>query len=82
MLSGQPWASVWQYLESLGPGTYHLIGHAAETAPELEALCSADHPARRWAAQVRTSDLTFFTSTSTRVRLKELGFELIGVADL
>ena len=82
MLSGQPWPSVWQYLESLGEGTYHLIGHAAEPAPELDALCSVDHPARRWAAEVRTSDATFFTSSATRIRLKELGFELIGVADL
>jgi len=82
MLSGQPWPSVWQYLESLGPGTYHLIGHAAEAAPELDALCSIDHPARRWAAEVRTSDLSFFTSPATRIRLKELGFELISVAEL
>ena len=82
MLSDQPWSSVWQHLESLGPGTYHLIGHAAEPAPELDALCSVDHPSRRWAAEVRTSDLTFFTSTPTRVRMKELGFELIGVAEL
>jgi hypothetical protein len=82
MLSGQPWPSVWQYLEGLGPGTYHLIGHAAEAAPELDAMCSAEHPARRWAAEVRTSDLSFFTSSATRIRLKELGFELIGVEEL
>jgi predicted glycoside hydrolase/deacetylase ChbG (UPF0249 family) len=82
MLSGQPWPSVWQYLETLGPGTYHLIGHAAEPSPELDALCSADHPARRWASEVRTSDLAFFTSAATRIRLKELDFELITVADL
>ncbi len=82
MLSGEPWPALWQHLESLGPGTYHLIGHAGELAPELEALCSVDHPSRRWAAEVRTSDLAFFTSTATRIRLKELGFELISVAEL
>ena len=82
MLSGQPWPALWQYLETLGPGTYHLIGHAGEQAAELEAMCSADHPSRRWAAEVRTSDLSFFTSTATRIRLKELGFELISVAEL
>jgi len=73
---------VWERLGALGPGTYHLIGHAAEASPELEALCSPDHPARIWAAPVRVADLAFFTSGGTRQRLHDLGFELITVADL
>ena len=81
-ISGESWASVWSRLEALGPGTYHLIGHAAEPSPELEALCSADHPARIWAAPIRVSDLAFFTAGGTRQRLHDLGFELITVADL
>jgi hypothetical protein len=81
-LSGQPWPSLWQRLAALGPGTYHLIGHAAEPSPELSALCSPDHPARFWTAPARTTDSVFFTSASTCRRLAELGFELIGVRDL
>lgn len=81
-LSGLPWPEVWRRLSALGEGAYHLIGHAAEPSPELGAVCSPNHPARLWAAPVRTADLAFFTSGSTRQRLAELGFELIEVADL
>jgi hypothetical protein len=81
-ISGESWASVWSRLEALGPGTYHLIGHAAEPSPELEAMCSADHPARIWAAPIRVMDLAFFTAGGTRQRLHDLGFDLITVADL
>jgi len=81
-ISGKNWDFVWERIEALGPGTYHLIGHAAEPAAELEALCSADHPSRIWAAPVRVTDLAFFTSASTRTRLQALGFDLITVADL
>lgn len=81
-ISGESLRGVWEKLEALGPGTHHLIGHAAEPSPELEALCSPDHPARPWAAPVRVQDLAFFTSGSTRTRLEALGFELIRVADL
>ncbi|HXK17106.1 MAG TPA: ChbG/HpnK family deacetylase [Polyangiaceae bacterium] len=81
-ISGVSWAQVWERLAALGAGTYHLIGHAAEPSPELEAMCSADHPARIWAAPVRVADLAFFTSGDTRRRLHDLGFELITVADL
>jgi chitin disaccharide deacetylase len=81
-ISGESPDSVWARLAGLGPGTYHLIGHAAEPSPEREALCSVDHPARRWAAPFRVADLAFFTASSTRQRLHDLGFELITVADL
>ena len=81
-ISGRGWSWIWERLAALGPGTHHMIGHAAEPSPELEALCSADHPARYWAAPVRGMDLAFFTSASTRTRLQDLGFELITVADL
>jgi hypothetical protein len=81
-ISGEGLRQVWEKLEALGPGTHHLIGHAAEASPELEALCSADHPARYWAAPVRVQDLAFFTSASTRTRLEALGFDLITVADV
>jgi hypothetical protein len=81
-MSGLGWHLLWERLAALGPGTHHLIGHAAEPSPELEALCSPGHPARYWAAPVRGMDLAFFTSPATRERLNGLGFELIGVAEL
>lgn len=81
-ISGEGWGPLWQRLAALGPGTHHMIGHAAEPSPELEALCSPEHPSRYWAAPVRSMDLAFFTSPSTRKRLHDLGFTLITVADL
>lgn len=81
-LSGAAWPDVWERLAALGPGTHHLIGHAAEPSPELDGLCSADHPARIWAAPVRVMDLAFLSSELTKKRLADLGFTLIGVEAL
>ena len=81
-ISGESWQTLWPRLQAVGPGTHHMIGHAAEPSPELEALCSPEHPSRLWAAPVRTMDLAFFTSPSTRTRLHDLGFTLITLADL
>ncbi len=82
-LSGADVASVWQRLEALpANGTYHLTGHAAEPAAELEAMCSVGHWGRLWAAAYRTADIGFFTSPAVQARLGELGFELISHADL
>ena len=81
-ISGEGWNATWQRLSALVDGTHHLIGHAAEPSPELEALCSPNHPARYWAAPVRGMDLAFFTTGSTRTRLEELGFTLVNVEDL
>ncbi len=70
----------WRALEGfLDDGTYHLIGHAAVPSPELDALCSPAHPARAWAAPYRLKDLELFTDPRTSERLRDLGFELIGV---
>jgi len=77
--SGMSLPELWRTLESLGPGTHHLIGHAAVPSPELEAMCTPGHHARVWAAAYRTTDLTWYTSPQTAERLTELGFELIGV---
>lgn len=79
-ISGEGWTQVFERLASLGDGTYHLIGHAAEPSPELEALCSPDYPARLWAAGVRGLDLAFFTQRDVRTRIESLGFELIRVS--
>lgn len=81
-ISGESWHGVFERLATLGSGTHHLIGHAAEPSPELEALCSADHPARHWAAGVRGMDLAFFTNQGVKQRIEQLGFELIGVTDV
>jgi predicted glycoside hydrolase/deacetylase ChbG (UPF0249 family) len=82
-LSGRDVREVWRELEALPEGgTYHLIGHAAEVSPELEALCSKDHPSRPWAAEYRAADSAFFTSPLVSARLAALGFELISQADL
>jgi hypothetical protein len=81
--SPQPEAETWKKLESWqSPGVYHLIGHAASASPELDALCSPEHPSRRWAAQYRLKDLDFFTSPVTRTRIDDLGFELIDLPRL
>lgn len=64
------------------PGRYHLFGHAAEDTPELHAICSADHPSRKWAAQVRITDLAFYLDRANIQKINELGFELIKVSAL
>ncbi len=82
-LSGRPLEAVWRELAELPDGgTYHLIGHAAEPAAELEALCSPDHGSRAWAAEYRVSDSAFFTSPATKTRIQALGFELVTHAAL
>jgi predicted glycoside hydrolase/deacetylase ChbG (UPF0249 family) len=82
-LSGRDVREVWRELEALpARGTYHLIGHAAEPSPELEALCSPEHPSRLWAAAYRSADIAFFTSPAVKARLEELDFELISQGDL
>ncbi len=82
-LSGRDLQQVWRELEALpAGGTYHLIGHAAEASPELEAVCSPEHPSRPWAAEYRLADSAFFTSASVKARLTELGFELVSHAEL
>ncbi len=59
------------------PGAYHLFGHAAVASPELDALCSPDFPARRWAAEVRVKDLALYMDTSLRKDIEKLGFTLV-----
>lgn len=82
-LSDRPVSEIWRELAALPEGgTYHLIGHAAEPAAELEAMCSPEHPSRAWAAEYRVKDLAFFTSPDTKARLQELRFELISQRDL
>jgi predicted glycoside hydrolase/deacetylase ChbG (UPF0249 family) len=82
-LSSRDTREVWAALAALPEvGTYHLIGHAAEPAPELEAMCSVDHPSRLWAAAHRCADIAFLTSPAVSTRLTELGFELISTSEL
>jgi predicted glycoside hydrolase/deacetylase ChbG (UPF0249 family) len=78
-ISGLPRDELWRTLEDLGAGTHHLISHAAVPSPELDALCSPEHPARRWAADYRIDDLAWLTDPTTATRLAALGFELVGV---
>lgn len=81
--SGVPHAVTWERLASFSePGVYHLIGHAAEPAEELDALCSPENPARAWANEYRVRDQELFTDVRTRARLVELGFQLIGIKEL
>lgn len=61
------------------PGFYHLVAHVATAMSELDAICSAEHRDRRWAAPYRLADALFVLSPSTRRRLGEMGFELIDV---
>lgn len=63
------------------PGAYHLFGHAAVASPELEALCSPDFPARRWAAEWRVQDLALYLDPTLRKDVQNLGFKLINVQE-
>ncbi|HEV8246345.1 MAG TPA: ChbG/HpnK family deacetylase, partial [Polyangiaceae bacterium] len=82
-ITGNSEREIWARLESwTTDGTYHLFGHAAEPAPELEALCSREHPSSFWTAAYRVRDLAFFTSPRTLERLESLAFELIDVPQL
>lgn len=78
--SGLSEEAIWEALEGwTQPGFYHIIGHAAAAMPELDAICSDDHPSRDWAAPYRLADMVFFTRPATRQRLAELGFQLVDV---
>ena len=63
------------------PGSYHLFGHAAVQSPELDALCSPDYPARRWASEYRMKDQALYRDLTLRNDLENLGFSLVGVKD-
>ncbi len=82
MLSGTPPSQLWSEFEALGEGRYHIISHAADASPELEAMCSPGHHARPWAAGVRIGDLEWHTTPATRERLLSLGFDLVGVREI
>lgn len=64
------------------PGAYHLFGHAAVDSAELGALCSVGHPSRRWARDVRVSDLTLYLDPSLPGEFERRGFRLAGVAEV
>ncbi len=81
-LSGTPLKELWSELEAFANGNFHLISHAAEPSPELEAMCSPGYHARHWAATVRVADLEWLTTPATLERLLALGFELVGVQDI
>lgn len=79
-ITGQSESHVWQLLESCTrPGVYELVAHVAAPTPELDSICSVDHPDSQWAAPYRVTDLTFLTRASTRRRIEDLGFELVDV---
>jgi predicted glycoside hydrolase/deacetylase ChbG (UPF0249 family) len=63
------------------PGCYHLFGHAAVASPELEAMCSPQHPARKWAAELRLMDQALYLDESLRKDIEALGFDLVGVEE-
>ena len=61
------------------PGAYHLCGHAAVASPELEALCSPQHPARAWAAEWRLMDQALYRDPGLKRDIEALGFRLVDV---
>lgn len=63
------------------PGSYHLFGHAAVASPELDALCSPEFPARKWAAEVRLMDQALYMDASLRKAIESLGFSLVDVKE-
>jgi chitin disaccharide deacetylase len=81
--SGLSEDEIWRVLEGwTRPGLYHIIAHAAEDMPELDAICSDEHPSRSWSAPYRVADMHFLTSVSTRHRLEKAGFVLIDALSL
>jgi hypothetical protein len=82
-MSSADWQNGFKLLEPwTKPGRYHLYGHAAVDSPELGALCSHGHPARKWSREVRIEDLKFFTDKGSLQRIQRLGFELISTAQI
>ena len=82
-ISGRPHDAIWAKLESwTEPGVYHLFCHPGEASPELDNLCSLDAGGSPWANAYREKDLAFVTAPSTRHRIEDLGFELVGVKDV
>jgi predicted glycoside hydrolase/deacetylase ChbG (UPF0249 family) len=63
------------------PGSYHLFGHAAAASPELGALCSPDHPAFKWAAELRLMDQALYLDPRLRKDIENLGFTLVPVKE-
>ncbi len=59
------------------PGAYHLFGHAAVDGPELDALCSPEHPSRRWARDWRVSDLQLYLDPGLPAEFERRGFKLV-----
>lgn len=84
MISGQSPADIWAKLESwTEPGIYHLFGHPAEASEELDHLCTPTRGVQTpWAKAYRVDDLAFLIAPDTRRRIVDLGFTLVGIADL
>lgn len=81
-ISGRSEREIWAKLEGwTADGVYHLFGHAAEASPELEHLASIDHPSFLWTSAYRVKDLAWFLSPHTRERIRELGFQPIGMQE-
>lgn len=64
------------------PGDYHLFGHAAVDSAELDAMCSPQHPARRWARDWRVSDLALYLDKDLPGELLKRGFQLVRIKDV
>lgn len=63
------------------PGTYHLFGHAAVDSAELDAMCSAEHPSRVWARDVRVMDLKLYFDADLKAEFETRGFKLVNLKE-
>jgi chitin disaccharide deacetylase len=68
-----------QKLETLGPGTYIHLDHAAIDSPEMRAI---GHEGYRNVAQDRSANLAAWTSEPVKEVIKRRGIKLIRVKDL
>jgi predicted glycoside hydrolase/deacetylase ChbG (UPF0249 family) len=82
-ISTLPEAEIFERLASFEEdGAYHLIGHAAEPAAELDEMATPAHPSKPWTVAYRQRDIAFFLDPKSRNAIDRLGFELVTVPQL
>jgi hypothetical protein len=70
-----------KWLDSLTPGFYQAVGHAAVESDELNSMSSGKHGARDWIT-TRPRDLAIFTSAAVKQAIKRNKIELITIPKL
>jgi hypothetical protein len=66
-------------LETIGPGLWEHIDHAATDDPEMRAI---GHPGYEWVAADRSANLAAWTSPKVREVIQRRGIKLTSYRDL